>query len=903
MTISGPTEMNELETINLTATVLMDDNTTRVVSGSSTMHPTTWAFVQSATGISQSQGTTTQDYESSVDINADETFVVSATTTIEGIQVSATHTVQLKDVPLLPASLVIVGPTAVDENTVENYTFEVTWSDSSKTNVTATTASSNNAQFQFGTDGVGTIGEFTADATVTLTATYVANGQTVNATLNVSVDDIPVPETLTISGADAVDEGGTYDYVFTVGWSDGSTTTETLVDSTNVGHAGSTFNTSGELVVGSMESDDNYTLWARFSQHGVTVEGTKEVSFVANPVPVTLTIEGPTTISSDDTGTYNFKVEMSNGDTKTVTVDSFTSDNANATVNGNDVTVSTIASDENAQLSASYTEEGVTVTDTHDITLLAPAVPESIEIVGSSNVFEDSTTNYTFRVTYTDQSTRDVTPNNADTTLYDFGTDGVLNVPSVTEQKRLTLSCSYTEAGVTVNGSRDVNVLNNIDDVSNITITGNVPNPYYAGDPGIQLTATLTRDSGTTEDITNVGTWAFTNPGDNTRGSISQSGFFESNDDIDNTDFLIEIYMPDEPSRKGTFVVPVLERPVTYDTLTVTGPSTVEEGGVANFVATANFSDGSSQVVSSSASWSTTDGSISSSGALTAPLVGSDTVVTVTATYNGKSGTSDVTVTDIPVPVSLEITGATTMPENDSIALTAIVTYSDTTTQTVTSSASWSSSNTGIATVNAGNVSSLEVNADSSVTITAEFTDQGQTVSDTHSITVTDQAAGAYGPRWGTIGPQASGGSIRSVADFDEAFLQTLNKDLTGVDGETFTMVGGVDSFDNPDGGFAPYVHNRVYVAYPAELGWARFVDDFGTAGGFDGATAMPDEPDPYTDSLGSVSVGQYSNNGGIQVTINGVDYIIYAQYMSSQNADFTMTLTYGGNKRMSGEL
>ena len=66
----------------------------------------------------------------------------------------------------------------------------------------------------------------------------------------------------------------------------------------------------------------------------------------------------------------------------------------------------------------------------------------------------------------------------------------------------------------------------------------------------------------------------------------------------------------------------------------------------ANLTATAHYSDDSTDDVTSDASWSSSDeavATVSSSGLVSAVAAGT---ATVTASYQGQTGTSDITVTE-----------------------------------------------------------------------------------------------------------------------------------------------------------------------------------------------------------------------------------------------------------------
>lgn len=123
-------------------------------------------------------------------------------------------------------------------------------------------------------------------------------------------------------------------------------------------------------------------------------------------------------------------------------------------------------------------------------------------------------------------------------------------------------------------------------------------------------------------------------------------------------------------------------------------------GGTEQFTATANYSDGSTQVVTAAATWTSSDTSratVGNSGMATGTAAGS---ATITAAYKGQGTSTVLTVTGTKALTSVSIS-----PLNGSVVLdltqqfTATATYSDGSTQVVTNSATWTSSDTSKVTV------------------------------------------------------------------------------------------------------------------------------------------------------------------------------------------------------------
>ncbi|MCA9672746.1 MAG: Ig-like domain-containing protein [Myxococcales bacterium] len=178
----------------------------------------------------------------------------------------------------------------------------------------------------------------------------------------------------------------------------------------------------------------------------------------------------------------------------------------------------------------------------------------------------------------------------------------------------------------------------------------------------------------------------------------------------------------------------------TLDKIEVTAASpSVNIGGTVQLTATAIYSDGSKQDVTSQATWTTSDATIATvdstttKGEVSGVAAGS---ADISAAFGGKTGKLTVVVT-AAVVVSIQVTPATaSIAKGATQQFKAIATMSDQSTQDITSAASWQSSDTNAATVETtgGSNPGLATGvAAGSATISATF--QGQ--SGTTSLTVT----------------------------------------------------------------------------------------------------------------------------------------------------------------------
>jgi hypothetical protein len=133
------------------------------------------------------------------------------------------------------------------------------------------------------------------------------------------------------------------------------------------------------------------------------------------------------------------------------------------------------------------------------------------------------------------------------------------------------------------------------------------------------------------------------------------------------------------------------------------GSATVPMGMTQPLVATATFSDGSTQDLTAFAGWSSsvpTCAAVSNAPGTEGLVTGvAPGVATITAAYQGLSGTLTITVSSATV-TSIDVTSATsTVPIGWTIRYAATAHYTDSSTRDVTAQATWLSSNGAIATV------------------------------------------------------------------------------------------------------------------------------------------------------------------------------------------------------------
>ncbi len=265
-------------------------------------------------------------------------------------------------------------------------------------------------------------------------------------------------------------------------------------------------------------------------------------------------------------------------------------------------------------------------------------------------------------------------------------------------------------------------------------------------------TATAFFSDGSNQNVTSSAGWSE----NSAYASINSTGkLTTSSVPSDQTVTIQATYTYNGATETDTKVVTITDviAPVTLSSLSISGVDSVNEGSSAGYTATALFSDGSTQTVTSSAGWSENSAyaAINTSGLLTTSEVSSDTAVTiqVSYTYNGatETATKGVTIVDVPATLSsLSISGVISVNENSSAAYTATALFSDGSTQTVTGSAGWSQ-NSAFASINtSGLLTTSEVSSDTAMTIQATYTYNGVTETATKGVTIIDVPASNLPP-------------------------------------------------------------------------------------------------------------------------------------------------------------
>jgi hypothetical protein len=345
---------------------------------------------------------------------------------------------------------------------------------------------------------------------------------------------------------------------------------------------------------------------------------------------------------------------------------------------------------------------------------------------------------------------------------------------------------------------------------------------------------------------------------------------------------------------QGTAMLTVTSPVLASISVTPTNPS-IAAGTTQQFTATGTYSDGSTQNLNTTVTWSssaTSVATISTAGLATSVAQGS---TTITATLGPISGMTTLTVTAAaPTLVSIAVTPAnSTIVLTTSQQFTATGTYSDSSTQNLTATATWSSSATSVASISAAGLASAAgpgstmiqaasgaVSGSTTLTVTAGFVLTGSlnTARRNHTATLLNNSgmvliaggldssfnllasAELYNPTTGTF---AATGSLNTARDNHTATL--LNNGMVLIAGgqDGGSTVANAELYNPATGTFtATGSLNAARAAHTATLLNNGMVL---IAGGFD-----PSFHPLASAELYNPATGTFTTTGGLNTARDG---------------------------------
>ncbi len=378
-----------------------------------------------------------------------------------------------------PTGLLIQGSSTIGDKTTGEYTCKLVYSNGSTKSISPTwSLLSNNANASINASGVLTATNVAADSNTTIQAQYTDPDTqlTFSQSLFVTVQNNFYLSSITVSGPDPITGLSSNTYGAIAHYSDGTAAVVTPTWSTS-GISGASISASGVLTLPAVSGNQTVDVSASYTEDGITKTVTKTVNI--GVIPTDLTINGSTAIGDNTTSQYTATVSYSDGSSTIITPTWSLGGTSNgATVNSSGlVTVPDLTTGAVRPLNASYTQYGVTVTSSLNLSISNVYDIRSIEILGPAQLGDNTTTSYSVRITYTDDSTLSV-PNNqltwsvtSNTVGASINSSGVLTIPNVYADGVVTVNVSYTYLGNTQTAVWPIEVSNSYK-ITSLTING-----------------------------------------------------------------------------------------------------------------------------------------------------------------------------------------------------------------------------------------------------------------------------------------------------------------------------------------------------------------------------------------------------------------------------------------------
>jgi hypothetical protein len=288
--------------------------------------------------------------------------------------------------------IVIEGPTTVTEQSTTPYLVKASFAGGQEVYVTPTTFTIDVTAPAATLDpltGELIVGNLDTNITITMTATFTFRGVTVTDTHVVTATAFATLIGLTIIGPDTVAAGSTTPYTFLTEFAD-ETTAFVTPDSFTTSNTSVSSTQEQNLVATTIYLDAFTNLNASYTFDGVTVSATVKPVLIeaAEILPASMEIVGPNSITEGTTSIpYIFRVTFNNGAIVDVVPATFVSNKPALTViDTDDYTINvpskSILADTTALLSASYTDGGVTVTATKNLSVINVVEPDFLRITG-----------------------------------------------------------------------------------------------------------------------------------------------------------------------------------------------------------------------------------------------------------------------------------------------------------------------------------------------------------------------------------------------------------------------------------------------------------------------------------------------------------------------------------------
>ncbi len=425
------------------------------------------------------------------------------------------------------------------------------------------------------------------------------------------------------------------------------------------------------------------------------------------PVLAKIEINGPVLVDEGTTANYTCTATYSDG-TKAAVAPSWSVDSPFASIDSaGELVAGDVTSDEPVNISATFGGKTATINAT---ILYAAPVLKSLVVSGPTSLAEGSGGAYSCTAHYSDGSVVSIVPAwSVLSTIATIDNDGNLLAGSVDSDRVIDVIASF----------------DGLSESLSVTIT-DVPVVLL----GLAIQGAVSMNENTTIQLHCVASYSdgsqpLVNPvwSDNSSyAQIGQDGKLAAGNVTADRGITVSASYGGMNAYHNVlikYVVPNLER------IEISGPGTVSEGSSATYSCVAYYDDGTSQGITPSWSENSSYATVEPSGSLTALDVQSDQTLTLSAAYQGKTASMQVTILyDVPTLLSVTIDGATIVEEHKQTRYTCTGSYSDGTSKTV--APLWNVS--AFAEIDAdGWLMAGEVGKDETVTVSASLDGVGDT--------------------------------------------------------------------------------------------------------------------------------------------------------------------------------
>lgn len=626
---------------------------------------------------------------------------VTITATVNGVY-SDTATLEVTQAVV---SSVAISPTtpSIPLGTGAQFTATATYTDGSTKGVAATFSSdATNVLVINTTSGAATS---KAVGTANVTATFGGKSGTTLATVT---DAVVTAVTISPDPA-SVPVGQTVTLVAKADYSDGHTVDVTK-DASWASQAADKASVQGGVVTGKATGDAPITATYKGQVGSLTVK-------VTSAVVQTVSIEADvTSLALGTTTQMRARAFYSDGSSKLVTNEAIWTRTAGTSVSVNLGLVQGIGTGKSTVSAKFNNIEGLV-----DITVTSAVVTAVTINPLKDSVIVGNTVTFAATAIYSDNTSQSVTAGSTWTT-------GNGAIASVTTGVAKGVGPGETTIKATYQGFSATATLTVLAaSVIRVDITGQ--STSMPAGRTLQLAATAVYDNGTSVDVTKDATWRSGNTAIVTVESGANGGKVKGV--AAGSTRIYAKFSTQEGGLTITVTSAVLE-----SIRTAPGSLTLVEGLSGSFALQASYSDGTTQDVTSSTTWTSNDTNVATFTAPGKVLAVKTGTTNVKAVFSGLSVESPVTVNK-PDPVRLEVKPATvSLPAGTNTPVSVTVYWNNDTSSDATTLVTWASTNGQVATVSADKKLIQAGTVQSTATLTATYL----TVSATSVVTVTSPA-------------------------------------------------------------------------------------------------------------------------------------------------------------------